>query len=88
MNIINKKAIVKTGSKEVDTKTQRQEKIYVMTMLWIIAFGTKLFPIWVFKSQPDGRFELSLYKNIAVLTVLREYMNRLIGSCHSSLLER
>ena len=68
MNITNKKAIVNTGLKEVDTKTQRQEKNHVMTILWIIAFGTKLFPIWVFKSQLDGRFELSLYKKYCCIS--------------------
>ena len=63
MNITNTKTIAKIGSKEVDIKTHGQEKIHVTAILWIIADGTKLPPMLVFKGQPDGRVERRLNKN-------------------------
>ena len=63
MNITNTKTIVKICSKEVDIKTHRQEKISVTAILWIIADGTKLPPMLVFKGKSDSRVERSLNKN-------------------------
>ena len=63
MNITNTKTIAKIGSKEFDIKTHRQEKIHVTAILWIIADGTKLPQMLVFKGQPDGRVERRLNKN-------------------------
>ena len=63
MNITNTKTIAKIGSKEFDIKTHRQEKFHVTAILWIIADGTKLPQMLVFKGQPDGRVERRLNKN-------------------------
>ena len=62
MNIPNTKTISEIGPKEVNIKTHGQERIHVKTILWIVADGTKLFSILVFKDQPDGRVKRRLHK--------------------------
>ena len=42
INIPNTKTIAKIDSKEVNIKTQGQERIHVKAILWIASDGTKL----------------------------------------------
>ena len=42
MYISNTKTIAKIGSKEVNIKTNRQERIHVTEILWIVSDGIKL----------------------------------------------
>ena len=57
MNIKSTKTIARIRSKEVVIKTHGQEKVHVTAILCIIADGTKLPPMLVFKGQPEGRVE-------------------------------
>ena len=66
MNIPNTMTIAKIGSKEVNIKTHGQERIHVTAILWIVADGTKLPPMLVFKGKQDGRVEKRLHKNSLV----------------------
>ena len=66
MNIPNTKTITKIGSKEVNIKTHEQERIHVTEILWIIADGTKISPMLLFKGKPEGRVERRPHKNSLV----------------------
>ena len=67
MNIPNTKTITEIGSKEVNIKTHWQEMIHVTTILWIVADGTRLSTMLVFKDQPDSRVKRRLHKNSLLL---------------------
>ena len=51
VNIPNNKTIGKICSKEVYIKTLEEERIHVTTILWIVADGTKLPSMLVFKDK-------------------------------------
>ena len=63
LNMVRTKTIAKIGSKTVNIKTHGQEKVRVTAVLWIIADGTKLPPVLVFKGKPDGRIAKELGKH-------------------------
>ena len=66
MNIISKKTIAKIGSKEVIINTHGQERVHVTAILWIVADGTKLPPMLVFKGISGGRVEKRIQKHSLV----------------------
>ena len=63
MNMTSTKTIAKIGSKEVNIKTHGQERVHVTAILWIVADGTKLPPVLVFKGKPFGRVEKRIQKH-------------------------
>ena len=54
------KTIAKIGSKTVNIKTYGQDKVRVTVILWIVADGTKLSPMLIFKGEPNGRIAKEL----------------------------
>ena len=48
------KTITKIGSKEVSIMTHGQERIHVTAILWILANGTMLPPMFVFEGNLLG----------------------------------
>ena len=54
------KTIAKIGSKTVNIKTYGQDKVRVTAILWIVAEGTKLLPMLIFKGEPNGRIAKEL----------------------------
>ena len=63
LNMARTRAIAKIGSKTVNIKTHGQEKVRVIVILWIVADGTKLPPVVVFKGNPNGRVAKELEKH-------------------------
>ena len=57
MNIPTKKIIAKIGSKEINIKTDSQEKVHDTVILWIIADVTKLSQILEFKGTQRNNWE-------------------------------
>ena len=57
MNIASTITIARIGSKEIVIKIHGQEKVHFTAILCIIADGTKLPPMLIFKGQPEGRVE-------------------------------
>ena len=51
MNMTSTKTIAKIWSKEVNTKTHGQERVHITTIQWIVADGTKLPHMLVFKRK-------------------------------------
>ena len=63
LNMARTRTIAKIGSKTVNIKTHGQEKVRVTVILWIVADGTKLPPVVVFKGNPNGRVAKELEKH-------------------------
>ena len=62
LNMARTKTIAKFSSKIVNIKTHGQEKVRITAILWIVADGTKLPPMLIFKGEPNGRITKELEK--------------------------
>ena len=60
LNMERTKTIAKIGSKTINIKTHCQDKVRVTAILWIVADGTKLPPMMIFKGEPNGRIAKEL----------------------------
>ena len=57
------KTIAKIGSKTVNMKTEGKDKARVTAILWIVADGTKLSPMLIFKDEPNRRIAKELERH-------------------------
>ena len=65
--MVPNKTIAKRGKKTILIKTQNQQKCRISVILGIVADGSKLKPLIIFKGKIGGLIEKNLLKNKYVL---------------------
>ena len=60
LNMVRTKTITKIGSKIVNIQTHGQDKVRLTAILWIVAYGTKLSPMLIFKDESNRRIAKEL----------------------------